>query len=385
VDFADLDHTTEVVWMDIDIVKLCQEHPEGSEFAASSLHSELNPHCHSQLQLDMLLDLLSCGDRAETRRYLDGQVRLVRTFCVQPDELDGNDGDQEFQRGNSLRVLVFQPVTVLAGDGWVITCWHRRRTYEGARRIPGYGHPDHHEHIFFSAGDRWARRGLKSAGDLGVLIMEELALSYAPAHRKLYDWLETWELTLYLNQDEPGQRKVIDRTTLPDLWGAMATLRDWLNPLNVPGMRADIDRAWFAGCTDHQLVIQVDDRIDTSLRNLRELGATLRSSFSLLHLQLAEDQRERGERLQRTIEFLGAAFLLPTIVVGFYGANTKLPGQGTWWGFWVMVGAMLLLGGGCLVSLRLLRARDTAQLRAAEDHRGRLRAGLARNLERPDP
>lgn len=61
---------------------------------------------------------------------------------------------------------------------------------------------------------------------------------------------------------------------------------------------------------------------------------------------------------------------------GFYGSNTRLPGQATWWGFWVMVSAMLTLGGGSLLTLRLLHRRDAARLRAAGDFRAHARAGL---------
>jgi hypothetical protein len=33
-----------------------------------------------------------------------------------------------------------------------------------------------------------------------------------------------------------------------------AKLGGWIGPLNHPGLRADIDKAWFAGCTDARAV-----------------------------------------------------------------------------------------------------------------------------------
>jgi Mg2+ and Co2+ transporter CorA len=36
------------------------------------------------------------------------------------------------------------------------------------------------------------------------------------------------------------------------------------------------------------------------------------------------------------------SFLIPTLVVGSYGANAR-PGYHTWTGFWVMVGFMVIL------------------------------------------
>jgi hypothetical protein len=41
-------------------------------------------------------------------------------------------------------------------------------------------------------------------------------------------------------------------------------------------------------------------------------------------------------------------------VVGFYGANTWVPGQGRHWGFYVMLGVLIV--GTCLV-IAMLRAR----------------------------
>ena len=160
----------------------------------------------------------------------------------------------------------------------------------------------------------------------------------------------------------------------------MAVLRNWISPLNRSGIRTDIDKAWFAGCTDHDAVKSVDDRINRALRALRDLGTTLRSSFGLLHIQLAEEQHERTERLQRLIEYVTAAVLIPALVVGFYGSNTKLPGQGTWGGFWAMVCAMAILGTGSLLVLRLFRSRPDPAAAAAADLHARARAGLAQEL-----
>jgi len=54
----------------------------------------------------------------------------------------------------------------------------------------------------------------------------------------------------------------------------------------------------------------------------------------------------------RRVEIGAAAFLIPTLVVGFYGANTWVPGQGSHWGFWVMLAALIalsLLGVGLVL------------------------------------
>jgi hypothetical protein len=360
-----------ICWIDLDITRAGAGAPE--------LLRLIGPLCGGQLEREMLDDLLNCHRRSEDRSYGDDEeVRLAVAVEVETREASGAGAEPGMPA--EVRMLVAQPVGILAGDGWLITCWHRRQAYEGAMRVGPPTDPKPHADVEAAVAKRWRPGPGATAGDLGVLILSELALSFAPAHRRLYDWLEAWELTLYLDNDVENKRLIVDRATLPDLWGAMAVLRGWISPLNHPGMRADIDKAWFAGCSDHRAAENLNDRIDRSLTALRELSSTLRASFGLLHLQVAEEQHARTERLQRLIEYVTAAVLIPALVVGFFGANTALPGQGSWWGFWVMVLVMVVLAGGAALVLRAFRRRETAEAEAAADDRAEMRAGLAREL-----
>jgi hypothetical protein len=376
-----------ISWIDIDVSDAEPRDGEERRRLAAALHSLVGHRCGGQLTEDMVADLLGCRSHPDEHRYAGGRVRLFVAFEAETREVSGTAGTGRGGTGAGRlagsRMLICQPVGFLAGDDWVITCWHHRQGYQGAVRIPVNGTPKPHGEVHEAVAARWSRSPARTAGDLGVLIFNELALSYAPAHRRVYSWLETWELTLYLDADLDGTRQVVDRTTLPDLWGTMAVLRDWLSPLDRAGLHADIDKAWFAGCTDHDAVRSVDDRIDRALSGLRDLGTTLRSSFGLLHIQLAEEQQKRTERLGRLIEYVTAAVLIPALVVGFYGVNTRIPGGGTWWGFWVMVAAMLVLGGGSGLALRALRGRQAADTADAAADRARARAGLARELTAP--
>jgi hypothetical protein len=368
----------EVRWIDIDLSDAEPRDPAERERTAAELYALIGGLCGGQLEQPMVADLLDCRSRPEQHSYADGRVQLFVAFEAETVEL--GPADDGTGTSPAARMLICQPVGFLAGDGWIVTCWHHRQGYQGAVRIPAAASPKPHDDIFRAVGQRWLRGPARTAGDLGVLIFNELALSYAPAHRRIYAWLETWELTLYLDGDIDGRRQVVDRTTLPDLWGTMAVLRDWLSPLDRAGLHADISKAWFWGCTDHEAIKNVDDRIDNALKGLRDLGTTLRSSFGLLHIQIAEEQQRRSERLGRLVEYVTAAVLIPGLVVGFFGANTTLPGGGTWWGFWVMLTAMVVLGFGSLTALRLLRRRQAAESAGSVDDRARARAGLAREL-----
>lgn len=329
------------------------------------LLATLGQHCPG-LTETMLRDLLTPDEQPEGIRY-EGDIRLASSFSVEPWR-----PDRQVRRGTpqGVGVLRFQPVELLAGESWLITCWHPQRIFQGSRKVdqqPPAAAGDIHEAV----AARWKRKPGQVPGDLGISVMHELALTYAPAHRALGAWLEDWELSLYI--DDLGSHD-----QLPELWGLMAVLRDWLNPLDKAGLRADVGKAWLP-VSDHEAVIEVDDRIDKALEQLGRLSATLRQSFGLLHVEQSEEQRKRSEQVQRRNERLAAAFLIPTFVVGLYGANTWVPGQGRHWGFWVML--VVLVVFSMLVVRKVTRdhERTEAELQAAGEERRRKREELLRS------
>lgn len=291
------------------------------------------------LQLEMLEDLLCPDDIPEGRRWQGGKVRLASTFAVYAPEARRSGG--LVLRFTSSSEAVYEPVELLAGEDWLITRWHDACVYRGARAVEDGLPPLSRDALREAVSRRWEAKGGGTAGDLGVLVMHELALTYAPAQRRLHMALEDWELNLY--GPEAGTRVSAEsERSLHDLWGACARLRDWLNPLNVPGLRHDRDKSWLP-VGDHDEVVEVDKRVDDALKELSALGDKLRNSLHLLHIQKSEEQRERNERLQRRIEILAPIFVVPTLVVGFYGANTWVPGEHRHWGFLVMVASIVVL------------------------------------------
>ena len=211
------------------------------------------------------------------------------------------------------------------------------------------------------------------SGDLGVLIMDELATGYRAAGWELAAWHEDWELSLYVDDE------LSNPDELPQLWGSMAVLRDWLNPLNKPGLRKDPEKAWLP-ITNHANVMALDDRIDDTLKQLRDLSNVMRSSFSVLHVQTAELERKRKERNQHLVELAAALFLVPTLIVGFYGANTWVPGEGRHWGFWVMVVVLLLASAGALSVVFKMRRGEEDEADRLREERIRIRDELVQEL-----
>jgi Mg2+ and Co2+ transporter CorA len=142
-------------------------------------------------------------------------------------------------------------------------------------------------------------------------------------------------------------------------------------------LRADIDKAWLP-TSDHQAAIEVDDRIDKALEALGRLSDTLRQSFGLLHLEQTEEQRRHSEQTQHRVELIAAGFLVPTFIVGLYGANTWVPGQGRHWGFWVMVVVLAVLSVAVVAWVWRTQQRTEAAQRAAAAERKRMRDELVR-------
>jgi hypothetical protein len=322
----------------------------------------LGPHCPG-LTVPMVEDLLTPDDSPEGVTYEDGAIRLASTFSVEARRAEG-----QAERGKPLGagVLEFQPVEIVAGPDWLVSCWHPTRIFRGAEKI-AEGPPGDAEEVFRGVRERWEHGRHGGAGDLGVTVMNELALSYKPAYRELLMWLEDWELSLYLDDELNSQDE------LPELWGLAAMLRKWLNPLNRPGLRGDVGKAWLPA-TDHPAVIEVDERVDKALAGLGKLSETLRQSFGLLHVEQAEKQRQHDERTARRFEKVAAAFLVPTLIVGFYGANTWVPGQNKHWGFWVMVMLLVLLSCVAVFGVNRMQGRT----REASVERAKLRRELLR-------
>lgn len=318
----------------------------------------------------MLDDLLTPDDQPEGVSYADGRIKLASTFAVRARRLEGKR-----ERGKGMRsgVMVFQPVELLACDEWLLTCWHPTRTFAGAEKV-AEGLPGSCEEIRKAVCEEWASLEHAGGGDLGILIMNRLALTYRAAGWKLAAWHEDWELSLYIEDalDNPEE--------LPNLWGMMAVFRDWLNPLNRPGLRKMPDRAWLPN-DSHDRVIAIDDRVDATLNQLHNLANSMRSSFSVLHVQTAEEARDRKERTQHRVELIAAIFLVPTLVVGFYGANTWVPGQGRHWGFWVMLVALLALTAIAVATVLSWRHQERSEVRRLTEERNASRQELLQALE----
>ena len=348
VSLDELTPTAGVRWFDL---------ADSSRLHAKVVLERLGPYCNGQLTVEMVDDILSPDPRPGVKDAAPG-VRCVSAFAVQARESDEGTTEESCSKAG---VLVFQPVEFLVGDGWLVTCWHDVEVYRAADRIAE--RPPAPDPALFAEIERcWPRAGLSSAGDLALLVLGELCLTYAPAYRRLYVWQEEWELDFYRRPD------TLDADTLLEVRAAAAVLRDWLAPLNPSGMREDVGKAWFPGITGtveeggYKRALRIDDRIDRALADLRSFGDALRSSYDLQQMRTGEFERDRDDKFQRNIAVGGSVLLFPALVAGVMGANTWVPGQygedAPHWAFVLLLGIIVAAAFVAWASIRWLQRRD---------------------------
>src|SRR5262249_6106002 len=124
--------------------------------------------------------------------YADGEIKLAATFGVEA-KPDVERGERGVSKGAG--ELIFHPVCLLAEGRWLVSCWLPSRAFRGAVKTSDNEPPGSPDDVRDAVAQDWLASKPKTAGDLGVLVMYELALSAGPAWRDIYAWLEDWELS----------------------------------------------------------------------------------------------------------------------------------------------------------------------------------------------
>jgi hypothetical protein len=330
-----------VLWLDIDLRGLA-----GRAEAASELHRLLEPLCPG-IDAEMIGDVLDADLWPKRRRY--GDVRAVSAAAVVP--------EASRDRASKAGSLTFQLVEMLAGEGWLVTCWHAPRKFTGSEERPAEEALADHSDALAEIEEAWVSGESATAGDLGLTVIERLVDTYPDVRQALFEWLELWELDLYRRCDTDAPP---DRKTLIELRALLFQYRKAIAPLNAA--RGKAQDYWFADVTSRDEAERIDDRIDRALRVVTELSDRLRSALDLVQLQLAQTQGRKTERLQQKVELIASVLLVPTLIAGSYGANTKFPGLNEGWGTIAMVVLMVLGGLGTFFFLRWLRGREERAL-----------------------
>jgi Mg2+ and Co2+ transporter CorA len=338
VDLARAHEAEGVLLVDLDVVVLDAEDAEKA----------LQRVCAEGITRAMVDDLLAADPRPKVARFLGDEVRLVSTVHVTAEEYEGP------ARASKAGRLVFHPVELAAGDGWLVISRHRGGVYDGANEVDQV-EPLPLDSLIAAIEPAWRKLADANSSDLGMLILDAVAVSYRTAHRELHAWLDSWEL------DFNDRLHETETDTLKDVRGLLTRLRVRLTALSpLHDQPAD---AWFANAVSDAAAESLDRRLERSLRQLEETSEALRSSLQVMatagtaeQLRLAQEQRERGQKLDDRITSITALLLVPTLIVGVYGANTMLPGRDHWTGFVAML--LLIVGSAILTFWLVRRARE---------------------------
>lgn len=339
---------------------------------------------------EMIRDLLRADLQPKVETYgseKDG-VRSVSVAVVIARELPSridSDGVSE--------ALVFQLVEMLVGDGWLVTCWHPSRTFRGSsEEQPG---PHVLRETFNShVRHRWATEPKpphgKTSGDLGLYLARSLADTYGASYRLMERWVERWEVNFFQSLNGQPDRASRLKEAAKEISNSLSMVAEFRRRINAlkHARWLTSDRCWFPRLSDHGDSDNKEDArseqskaleasIDSVEKKLEHLTADIRADIDLLMLQSAGLQQALSERLQNRLALVTGLVLVPTLVVGMFGANTEIPGRNNWLGFELMLVFMLISGTAVYLSIRRLTSDD-----AVRRFRPSARSGIRDQLRR---
>src|SRR3954447_26004715 len=176
--------------------------PHGAD--AHRVYETLRPICGPDLTMEMVEDLLEPDVLPKIKVQDDeGRIRAVSAFSVSASE---PPVDADVCSGR----LTFNLVEFLENEHWLVTCSHRAQSYAGSDARIERRSSNHGLDLLQDVSRRWVSGPHRTAGDLGVLFLHQLACSYSDAWREMMSWLDRWERRLY---DNPN----VEQQTLKDL------------------------------------------------------------------------------------------------------------------------------------------------------------------------
>lgn len=313
-----------VVWIDVDN----RASPEALQPALAAIFGdEVTPEkVRNLLKPDPVPDVRHVSEdvRAVSSVKVVAEERATALPLREGSSVNGRQGirggraatpDAQSRAGD----LVLYPMEFLAANSWLVSCRHPPEA------IPGRGPDDSperepvgYEQLSESAKRYWRESPRDHAGDLGVLLLYELSMTYTKAARVLYSWLETWERAF---ENEPTGTET---RTLIDLRAQTASFRQQLMALRRSAMAKNHTMIWFPDVSHPLVADWVDERIDRALDDLRNLGDSLRASVELVTSVTSSEESNRSQSFQNWATFFASVLLGPTLVATIFGVDNDL-------------------------------------------------------------
>jgi hypothetical protein len=216
------------------------------------------------------------------------------------------------------------------------------------------------------------RVGMSTRSDeLAIEVIRAVGQAYPRAVLDRFsDRLSRVEQALADSGDFADPDRTSDQEALSSLLYLIAAVGRLERDVNV--VLDDFERRTKGRSWENVQVAPVETTMHRTLDALGRIRGDARTTVDMIgstrastHLRIAEEQRkaesgrrEREARLGRTIALLTSALLIPTLVASVFGANVRLPREGTVWETWLMFAFMLGLGS---LSFGLLRELDRAR------------------------
>lgn len=325
---------------------------------ASDLMAQLEPWCPG-LDVEMVRDLIHEDPQPKVEAYGDelGPVRSVSVVAAIARELPGDEDDSD---GVS-EELLFQLVEITVGEGWILTCWHPSHSSSGATEEK----PDTfllQEPFLSNVRRHWSeppaegaeQHRAKTSSDLGLFLVKSLTHTYEASHRMMQRWMASWEVEFYTSlksSDRAGRLKAAAKE-ISDFLSITADIRRRLTGFQHARL-STADKTWFPDVTGHSSssagasgktspVHSLVESLDVAKEGFDRLSQDIRANMDVLMLQSTATQQEASERVQSYLGKVTGLVLVPTFIAGLFGANTRVPGGGSWGGFELMLVLMLV-------------------------------------------
>ncbi len=267
--------------------------------------------------------------------------------------------------------LVFQIVEMIVGEGWIVTCWHPSRVFIGTDE-PQSSHSVLREPFLSHVRHRW-QSGMsenspsepKTSSDLAVYLARTLVATYEASHRMIERWVASWEVTFYrsLSSEKKAEHLKDAAREISNLLSMVGEFRRRLTAFE-HARWVTTDKTWFPTVSDGYRASAEDgdkseqgllaSTIESTEKTFALLSDTIRADINLLMLQSAATQQETTEKLQTLLGKVTGLVLVPTLVAAVFGANTRLPAEGTWLGFAIMLILMVLTATAAYIAIRRL-------------------------------
>lgn len=306
------------------------------------------------LDEEMVRDLLRRDEQPKVDTYGDENdgIRGISAVAVIARELPGTADDSD----EVSEELVFQLVEMIVADRWIVTCWHPSRIHTGTTDDQP-GHPILREPFLSHVRYRWLNQMTpqpKTPGDLGLYLTRSLIDTYGASHRTMERWVESWEVDFAKSLSSSEKAKKLNEAA-GEISNSLSMAGEFRRRLTAfqHARWTTTDKSWFPALSDRDLdIAETEDQsrqlteLDKSLRSADEklalLSQDIRADMDLLMLHSTATQQEATERLQGYVAKVTGLVLVPTLVAGLFGANTRLPGGGSWMGFELMLILMVL-------------------------------------------